>query len=127
MAQRKKAQWKKRSKWLWFGLPFGMILLISGIFVYWQTRLLTAATIERDPRSGDLWETVEAGKLPSFALAEGPKVQEVYRYASENPETLKYIPCYCGCGGIGHTSNLSCYVRRINDNGTVTFNNHGAA
>jgi len=125
MAQRKKTG-KKRSKVLWIGFAFVMIVLVGGIFAYWQARPLTAATIERDPRSADLWETVEGGKLPSFALAQGVKVQEVYRYAAQNPETLKYIPCYCGCGGIGHTSNLSCYVRRINPNGTVTFNNHGA-
>jgi len=125
MAQRKKMQ-QKRSKWLWVGLSFGLILLIGGVSVYWQARPLTAGIIERDPRSNDLWETVEVGKLPSFALAQGAKVQEVYHYAAQNPETLKYIPCYCGCGGIGHTSNLSCYVRRSNPNVTVTFNNHGA-
>src|SRR5690242_10494412 len=36
-------------------------------------------------------------------------VQQAYQFAVANPAVLKQIPCYCGCGGIGHTSNYSCY------------------
>ena len=37
-------------------------------------------------------------------------VREAYRFAVANRETLRYIPCYCGCADAGHTSNVSCYV-----------------
>ncbi len=37
-------------------------------------------------------------------------VREAYAFADEHPEVMRAIPCYCGCGAIGHTSNLSCYV-----------------
>ena len=36
-------------------------------------------------------------------------VREAYRFALANRNTLRYIPCYCGCGEEGHTSNASCY------------------
>src|ERR1043166_4110249 len=42
-------------------------------------------------------------------------VREAYRFALANRDTLRYIPCYCGCGEQGHTSNASCY---FNDNST---------
>jgi hypothetical protein len=38
-------------------------------------------------------------------------VREAYRFAVANRETLRYIPCFCGCGADGHTSNASCYVK----------------
>jgi hypothetical protein len=42
-------------------------------------------------------------------------VREAYRFAIANRDTLRYIPCYCGCGQQGHTSNASCYFQ---DNST---------
>jgi hypothetical protein len=36
-------------------------------------------------------------------------VREAYRFALANRNTLRYVPCYCGCGEQGHTSNASCY------------------
>ena len=45
-------------------------------------------------------------------IAKAPaEVREAYRFAIANRDTLKYIPCYCGCGSEGHTSNASCYVK----------------
>lgn len=38
-------------------------------------------------------------------------VREAYRFAIANRATLRYIPCYCGCGEQGHTSNASCYFQ----------------
>jgi len=39
------------------------------------------------------------------------EVREAYRFAIANRDTLRYIPCYCGCGANGHTSNASCYFQ----------------
>lgn len=45
-------------------------------------------------------------------IAKAPaEVREAYRFAIANRDTLRYIPCYCGCGSEGHTSNASCYVK----------------
>jgi hypothetical protein len=38
------------------------------------------------------------------------RVQEAYQFAVANPEVVKELPCYCGCGPIGHKNNYDCYV-----------------
>ena len=45
-------------------------------------------------------------------------VREAYAFADEHPEVLSGVPCYCGCGAIGHTSNLACYVAGDGPSGT---------
>jgi hypothetical protein len=49
--------------------------------------------------------------LPADIARAPEEVREAYRFAIANRETLRYIPCYCGCGSEGHTSNASCYVK----------------
>ena len=53
-----------------------------------------------------------------------PQVQEAYRFALANRDTLDKIPCYCGCGNIGHTSNYACYVQPQTADGQVVFDHH---
>jgi Protein of unknown function with PCYCGC motif len=36
---------------------------------------------------------------------------EAYAYAATAPQILEWIPCYCGCVGMGHRSNLDCYFK----------------
>src|SRR5688500_6952767 len=48
-----------------------------------------------------------------------PQVQEAYRYAVANPDLIRCMPCFCGCGGQGHRSNLDCYVREYRADGSV--------
>ncbi len=51
-------------------------------------------------------------------------VQAAYRFALANPDLLQQIPCYCGCGGVGHTSNYACYVDAIQPDESVEFDYH---
>jgi len=51
-------------------------------------------------------------------------VQQAYQFAVANPDVMKQIPCYCGCGDIGHTSNYACYVSDVDDKGAITYDNH---
>jgi hypothetical protein len=51
-------------------------------------------------------------------------VSEAYRFAAANPDALKNVPCYCGCGSAGHTSNLSCYVKEVKPSGEIVFDQH---
>ena len=76
--------------------------------------------------SGDQLETVSPGQLPSFAARAGSKVEEAYRYAAANGETLQYIPCFCGCKSFGHRHNEDCYVTERHADGRITFTSHGA-
>lgn len=49
--------------------------------------------------------------LPADIRKAPEDVREAYRFALANRDTLRYIPCYCGCGEQGHTSNASCYFK----------------
>jgi Protein of unknown function with PCYCGC motif len=53
--------------------------------------------------------------LPADIRQAPVEVREAYRFAIANRDVLRYIPCYCGCGDQGHTSNASCYFQ---DNST---------
>ena len=53
--------------------------------------------------------------LPKDIRSAPEEVREAYRFAIANRDTLRYIPCYCGCEAQGHTSNASCYFQ---DNST---------
>ena len=64
----------------------------------------------------------KAGKLPDFAVTNAMTLK-AYTYATEHPEVLEQIPCYCGCGEHGsvasggkpHKFVRDCF---ISDNGT---------
>ncbi len=58
----------------------------------------------------------EVKKLPlRFRIA--------YRFNVANPDIMKQIPCYCGCGDMGHASNYACFVQDDTD-GKITFDSH---
>lgn len=63
-------------------------------------------------------------KMPVEVQSAPVTVQEAYQFASANPDVMKNIPCYCGCGNIGHASNYACYVSSVDDSGNITFDNH---
>lgn len=69
---------------------------------------------------------METGAMPDFVQSAPPAVQTAYQFAFANPHALETVPCYCGCGRIGHKSNLNCYIKDIAADGTVTFDNHAA-
>jgi len=52
-------------------------------------------------------------------------VREAYAFAVANEASLRFIPCFCGCGADGHTSNYSCYVRSRLPDGGVILDTHG--
>ena len=50
--------------------------------------------------------------------------QQAYQFAVANPDVVQHIPCYCGCGAMGHTSNYACYVQSVDADNTVKFDLH---
>jgi hypothetical protein len=71
-------------------------------------------------------ELAPESQLPAF-LSEAPaKFKEAYRFAMTNPHDLETIPCYCGCKAMGHVSNLSCYIKEFNTDGTIVFDEHAS-
>ncbi len=63
-------------------------------------------------------------KMPAEVQAAPSIVQASYQFAAANPDVMKGIPCYCGCGSIGHTSNYSCYVQGVDANGKLSWDDH---
>lgn len=63
-------------------------------------------------------------QMPADVQAAPVAVQEAYQFASINPDIMKNIPCYCGCGDIGHASNYDCYVSEVNAQDKIKFDNH---
>ena len=53
-------------------------------------------------------------------------VKEAYDYAVKNPEILSNFSCYCGCEKIKHTSNKSCFIKKI-DQDTISLTNHSVS
>ena len=74
-------------------------------------------------KEGDL-RMMPFDQMPAEVQSSPVVVQQAYQFAAVNPDVMKQIPCYCGCGDIGHTSNYSCYVSGVDDKGNITFDNH---
>jgi len=65
-----------------------------------------------------------AGQMPMWLLNSDPTVQDDYVWAAANLDVLQYMPCYCGCGSVGHSDNFSCYFKR-DENGLIQgYDNH---
>jgi hypothetical protein len=59
--------------------------------------------------------------LPDDIRRAPAEAREAYRFAIANRDTLRYIPCYCGCVEEGHTSNASCYLKDSSTPGNLVF------
>ena len=58
-------------------------------------------------------------RWPELFLQASTRVQETYRFAVANQGLLQWMPCFCGCGELGHTSNASSYVQETRSDGSV--------
>ena len=54
------------------------------------------------------------------------QTEEAYAYAMYHPQIVKWMPCYCGCGGMGHRSNLDCYLKPGQPGGETIFEEHAS-
>jgi len=103
----------KLSRKLFFGLLIGLIPLTGLSACSTQSN---AADVHLNMASMD--------QMPAEVHSAPVTVQEAYQFNVANPEIMKEIPCYCGCGNIGHTSNYDCYVSDVDDAGNISFDNH---
>jgi hypothetical protein len=55
-------------------------------------------------------------------------LKDAHVFTADHPEVASYIPCYCGCGSMGHKNNADCFVGARDKEGKVTaWVPHGAA
>lgn len=96
-----------------FSLMIGLVALT----------VLPACSTESD--SGEVHLNMASiDHMPPEVQSAPVTVQEAYQFNVANPEIMKNIPCYCGCGAMGHASNYACYVSHVDDQGNLTFDNH---
>jgi len=53
------------------------------------------------------------------------RTQEAYQYAMQHQAVLQWIPCFCGCGAMGHGNNLDCYFEP-SATGLIVFEEHAS-
>ncbi len=94
------------------------------IFFSLLSILLLVALPACSGQTGSQPTMMPLNQMPDDVQSAPVSVQQAYQFAAANPDTMKQIPCYCGCGAMGHTSNYSCYVQNMDANGTITFDNH---
>ncbi len=63
--------------------------------------------------------------LPAWLTQSNDRVREAYEFAVERPDVLPYVPCYCGCGAMGHINNEDCFIAAQYPDGSVEFDRHG--
>jgi hypothetical protein len=66
------------------------------------------------------------GVWPTAYRTAPDAVRTAYQYAAANYETLRYIPCFCGCGlSAGHLNNYDCFVKAAKPDGWFILDPHG--
>ena len=92
--------------------------LIRGLFVAGAIGINSCGIFEAAEHH---YKLAPENVLPADIAKAPDEVREAYRFAIVNRDTLRYIPCYCGCGSEGHTSNASCYVKDDSTPGNLQF------
>jgi hypothetical protein len=97
------------------------LLFLSLVVVLLTTAISACSTSKSDNVHLNM---MPLDQMPAGVQSAPNSVQEAYQFASNNPDVMKNIPCYCGCGSVGHTSNYSCYVSGVDAKGKISFDNH---
>ena len=82
----------------WFVLSV-TLLMLSGVL----------SACRADDGYGHILPMANESSMPVEIQMAPQRVAETYRFAAANPDILKKIPCYCGCGPMGHDSNYACF------------------
>lgn len=98
--------------------PTLIILLLSLTFI-----LGACADSSPSAKNGSP-EMAPLSEMPQEVQDAPVVVQQAYQFAAANPDILSHIPCYCGCGAMGHTSNYACYFSGEQADGSLIFDNH---
>ena len=69
-------------------------------------------------------ELAPVSALPMQMQQAPAAVRTAYQFAVTHPDALQNVPCYCGCGAIGHKSNLACYIKEFGADGKPVFDDH---
>ena len=104
-------------------MPFRLTRLAVVILLAVMASLLLSACTA-DEADGSTFAVTPMDDLPHEMRQAATAVREAYQFAGANPEILQAIPCYCGCGAMGHTSNFACYVSDVSPAGEIIYDSH---
>ena len=88
------------------------------------TLILSTGFLTACSTSEHAYDMADMSDMPSVIQESPVPVQQAYQFAVANPEVLKELPCYCGCGPMGHTSNYSCYVMDETEDDRIVYDYH---
>lgn len=100
-----------------FLLAMTILFLVSSL-------VLAGCAADARPKSDEAFAIAAMSDLPAEVKAAPQTVQQAYQFAVENPVALKQIPCYCGCGAMGHKSNYACYISGVEVGKQINFDTH---
>jgi hypothetical protein len=69
-------------------------------------------------------EFAPVGALPASVRQAPTAVRDAYRFTLANSDVLRQVPCHCGCGSMGHTSNAACYLSPDSTADGPVFDSH---
>ncbi len=104
-------------------MPHKTILFLSSLFVVFGL-LVSACSSSSTSNESHPYAMASMAEMPTEVQSAPRVVQSAYQFAVANQDVLTQLPCYCGCGSMGHTSNYSCYVAGENSDGSLIFDNH---
>lgn len=95
-------------------IPLGLAMLL----------ILAACSDQNSGEENGNFAMDHKNEFPVEVQKAAKSVREAYQFAAANPEILTQIPCYCGCGSMGHTSNYACYISGKDSDGLITYDLH---
>ncbi len=86
--------------------------------------LISACAAPATPPQAHTITMADMSMMPADVQAAPAVVQQAYQFAAANPQVLQQLPCYCGCGKVGHTSNYACYISGTDATKGIQFDSH---
>jgi hypothetical protein len=109
---------------LTFVITASAVLIVSGCSVSASSN---PSSDMKPPDSMSMMDTtMQNVQYPDYVKNAPPTVHEAYEFALSHQKEMQKYPCFCGCGRMGHTSNLSCYIKDVDSKGKVTFDSHAS-
>jgi hypothetical protein len=107
-----------------FSLKSSVLVKVISLLVISPIFLVALSGCSNASAGRDSLAMASMDGMPDGVKSAPTVVQQAYQFAAANPNLMKQVPCYCGCDDIGHTSNYSCYISGVDENGQITYDPH---
>ena len=126
MSQQRRSKNKKRREITARNIARRRLVIIGLVVVLLIAGGVTGALLTKgsDGSEGKQVKLAPESLLTGRVATAPPIVREAYRFAIQNEDILRGVPCYCGCGSVGHIDNYDCFVDHYDENGTLVFSDH---